>query len=119
MKLTKKQMVQCVAGYRSGDSLACLAERYGLTRATITRYLAERTKIRRPGAQKGKPRSKKELGPEWDLLGKVPDAELAEKLGCSRQNVSSIRRARGIPSSRDTEIFERMTSSHAAFRGKE
>lgn len=118
MKITEEQMIQCIAEYKSGDSLESLAQRYEVTRVTITRYLSERMKIRKPGAQKGKPRSKKDLGPEWDLLGKIPDAELAEKIGCTRQNVSKVRQTRGIPSSRDLEIYQRMTASDTTHRGK-
>jgi transcriptional regulator with XRE-family HTH domain len=108
MKLTEEQMDECVKEYRAGDSLETLSKRYGVSRVTMTRYLAERTTIRKPGARKGVPRKPKELGPEWKLLGKIPDAELAKRIGCARQNVSRIRQVRGIPSSRDLEIFNRM-----------
>lgn len=108
MKLTENQMKCCVAEYESGDSLDTLAKRYEVSRVTITRYLAERTKIRKPGARKGGTRTLKELGPEWAMLGKVSDAEVAETVGCSRQNVARVRRTRGIPSAMELEIFNRM-----------
>tara|TARA_Y100001973_G_scaffold95368_1_gene148643 strand:+ start:533 stop:874 length:342 start_codon:yes stop_codon:yes gene_type:complete len=111
MKLTEEQMDTCVREYEAGDSLDTLSKRYGVSRVTMTRYLAERTKIRKPGARKGAPRRLKELGPEWKLLGKIPDAELAKRIGCARQNVTSIRQVRGIPSSRDLEIFNRIKGS--------
>tara|TARA_R100000655_G_scaffold46769_1_gene83741 strand:+ start:2959 stop:3303 length:345 start_codon:yes stop_codon:yes gene_type:complete len=109
MKLTEEQMNQCVEEYKAGDSLATLATRYGVSRVTMTKYLRDRAVIRKPGAPKGtKSKLRKERGPEWDELGKIPDEELAKKVGCSRQNVTRVRKMLGLPSSRDVEIFNRM-----------
>ena len=79
----------------------------------MTRYVAEHTTIRKPGARKGslRPKALKERGPEWDELGKISDAQLAEKVGCARQNVTRVRQRLGIPSARDRAIFERMKAA--------
>lgn len=88
-----------VAAYRNGESLDSLAERAGVCRTTLTKALREHTAIRKVGHSRPTPR---ELGPEWNELGLVPDAIIAERAGCSRQNVAKIRKARGIPSFRET-----------------
>ena len=109
MKLTEEQMKQCVEEYKAGDSLATLATRYEVSRVTMTKYVRAHTKIRKPGSLSGKPSPlRKERGTEWDELGKIPDEKLAEKLGCSRQNVTRVRKMLGLPSSRDLEVFERL-----------
>lgn len=110
MKLTKEQLKQCVKEYEAGEGLGTLSERYGLSRVTMTKYLRGHTPIRKPGAQKGvKSKLRKERGPEWDELGKIPDEVLAKKVGCSRQNVTRVRKMLGLPSSRDVEVFKRMS----------
>ena len=88
--------------YSEGSTLERLSELSGLSRATLTRRLRRETNcvIRGPGLGKPTPR---ELGPEWGDIGKVPDEVLAERLACTRQNVASHRRRRGIPSYRSTK----------------
>jgi hypothetical protein len=88
--------------YIDGSTLEELSRLSGLSRPTLTRRLRKETHcvIRGPGLGKPKP---KELGPEWDDIGKVPDEELAERLACTRQNVASHRKRRGIPSYRSTK----------------
>ena len=89
-----------VKAYKSGKSLDWVAEALGVCRATARKRIASHTKIRKPGRSDGR----SPLGPEWKLLGKIPDAVLAKKLGCSRQNVSQTRRAHGIPSYREKAL---------------
>ena len=109
MKLTEEQLKQCVKDYNEGESLISIASRCGVSRVTMTKYLRAHTPIRKPGARKGtKSKLRKERGPEWDELGKIPDEVLAKKVGCSRQNVTRVRRMLGLPNSRDVEIFNRM-----------
>ena len=109
MKITEEQLEKCVAEYEMGDSLALLAKRYMVSLPTIRGYLSGKTNIRGKGPIAGSPGIRKDRGPEWDDLGKVPDAELAKRVGCSRQNVARVREMLGIPSSRDAEIFARMS----------
>jgi biotin operon repressor len=110
MKLTEEQLKQCVKDYKGGASLGSLAEEYGISRVTMTRYIRKQAVIRKPGSGRGARLSaRKKRGPEWDELGKIPDEVLAKKVGCSRQNVTRVRNLIGLPSSRDLEIFERMT----------
>jgi hypothetical protein len=108
MKLTKKEMTKCVAEYEAGDSLSTLAKRYGVSHPTIRSYICDKTTIRSKGPVAGTPGLRKQRGPEWDDLGKVPDAVIAERVGCSRQNVARVRELIGLPSARDVEIFTRM-----------
>jgi len=93
---------QLVRAYRNGETLDSLAEKAGVSRTTLTKRLREHTAIRKPGYGKPKPR---ELGSEWDEVGRVSDTVLAEKIGCTRQNVAKVRKARGIPSF--TEVRKR------------
>ena len=88
-----------VAAYEGGESLTDLALKAGCSRSTLTIRLREHTEIRR----RGNPSGPKDLGPEWSDLGKVPDPDLAKRLGCSRQNVAKARKRRGIPSFTETE----------------
>tara|TARA_R100000306_G_C4348431_1_gene128844 strand:- start:120 stop:422 length:303 start_codon:yes stop_codon:yes gene_type:complete len=88
-----------VKAYRSGESLDSLAENSGVSRTTLTKRIREHTAIRKSGHSRPGPRK---LGPEWDDIGRVPDEGLAKRLGCSRQNVAKVRKARGIPSHRET-----------------
>jgi len=109
MKLTEEQLKKCVKDYKGGASLGSLAEEYGISRITMTRYIRKRAVIRSPGSGRGARLSaRKERGPEWDELGKIPDEVLAKTVGCSRQNVTRVRKMLGIPSARDVEIFNRM-----------
>ena len=84
---------EAVKAYKSGKSLDWVATEIGVCRATARKRLAEHTIIRKRGESPTPP-----LGPEWKLLGVVPDSVLAKKIGCTRQNVSGVRKARGIPS---------------------
>ena len=88
--------------YMSGSTLEELSRLSGLSRPTLTRRLRKETHcvIRGPGSGS---HTHGELGPEWDDIGKVPDEVLAERLKCTRQNVASHRRRRGIPSYRSTK----------------
>ena len=112
MKITEEQLENCVAEYESGDSLSTLAKRYGVSLPTVRSYICEKTPIRGKGPVAGSVGLRKERGPEWDDLGKVPDAVIAERAGCSRQNVARVREVLGIPSSRDAEIFARMSKAN-------
>ena len=84
-----------VAAYRDGAGLAEIARKHGVAPSTVRRNIEGRVAIRKRGHTRP---SLRKLGPEWDNLGRVPDAELAKHLGCSRQNVAKVRKARGIPS---------------------
>jgi hypothetical protein len=112
MKITEEQLEKCVAEYEMGDSLSALAVRYGVSLPTIRSYICDKTAIRGKGPIAGKPGLRKERGPEWDGLGKIPDAEVAKLVGCSRQNVARVREMLGVPSSRDVEIFARMSKAN-------
>tara|TARA_R110000751_G_C13650165_1_gene467898 strand:- start:127 stop:474 length:348 start_codon:yes stop_codon:yes gene_type:complete len=112
MKITEEQLKKCVAEYEAGDSMAVLAKRYEVSLTTLRNYICDKTTIRSQGPIAGTPGLRKERGPEWDDLGKVPDAELAERVGCSRQNVARVREVLGIPSARDLEIFARMSKAN-------
>ena len=111
MKITEEQLKKCVTEYEAGDSLSVLAKRYEVSLPTIRSYICDKTAIRGKGPVAGSPRLRKDRGPKWDDLGKVPDAEIAARVGCSRQNVARVRELMGIPSSRDAEIFARMSKA--------
>lgn len=88
-----------IAAYRRGESLDSLAATAGVCRTTLTKALREHIAIRKAGHSRP---TLRELGPEWDELGLIPDTLIAERVGCSRQNVAKVRGARGIPSFRET-----------------
>ena len=90
---------ECVAAYKAGESLNSIAKRAGVGRTTLTKRLRARVAIKKPGHSRPKLR---DLGPSWDDLGMVPDEVIGKRVGCSRQNVAKVRRARGIPSHRET-----------------
>ena len=92
-------ITEFVALYKEGVNLETLATMAGVSRTTITRRIREHTAIRKRGHARPKPEV---LGPEWADLGLVPDTIMAERIGCSRQNVSKVRKARGIPSFTET-----------------
>lgn len=99
MRITEKELSKYVEAYKSGESLESLSKRAGLSRATMTKYIRSRTEIRKPGEWKGKMAARtKERSEEWSDLGKVPDSVIAERVGCTRQNVSRLRRSLGIRS---------------------
>ena len=85
---------EMVALYRDGDSLEKIATKAGLSRGTVAKRIRGHIDIRK----RGETIEPRELGPEWDDLGKVPDTILAERNKCTRQNVAKLRRTRGIPS---------------------
>ena len=91
---------ECIAAYKSGESLDSIADRVGISRTWLTKKLRNHVAIRKPGHTRPGPR---ELGPEWDELGLIPDEELSKKVGCSRQNVAKVRQTRGIPSFREVQ----------------
>jgi len=95
--------------YKEGESLDSLAAKAGVSRATLTKRLREHTAIRKQGHTRPKPRV---LGQEWSDLGLIPDTIMAERLGCSRQNISKVRKARGIPSFRET-VHRNARANHA------
>ena len=87
------------SAYRNGESLDSIARRSGVSRGKVRKALKDVVAIRKPGHTRPGPR---ELGPEWDDLGRIPDTLLAERIGCTRQNVAKVRWARGIPSFMET-----------------
>ena len=93
------EIEEYVAAYRAGESLDSLAKKAGMSRTTLTKLLRKHTAIRKAGHSRP---ALRDLGPEWDDIGLIPDTILAERVGCSRQNVAKVRRARGIPSFRET-----------------
>ena len=99
MRITEEELSKYVEAYKSGESLDSLSKRAGISRATMTKYVRSRTEIRKPGEWKGEMAARtKERSEEWDDLGKVPDSVIAERAGCTRQNVSRLRRSLGIRS---------------------
>ena len=98
-KLTEKKIRLLAEAYQNGESLEALSQRANISRPTLTKYLRQFVEIRRPGEWKGDISNfRKKRGPEWDEMGKITDQALAEKLGCSRQNVTRVRTLHGIPS---------------------
>ena len=101
-------ITEFVSLYKDGVSLETLASMAGVSRATITKRIREHSAIRKRGHARPKPRT---LGPEWNDLGLIPDTIMAERLGCTRQNIAKVRRARGIPSFTET-VHRNARASH-------
>ena len=102
-------ITEFVALYKEGESLDSLAKKAGVSRTTLTKRLRDHTAIRKQGHARPK---LKVLGPEWGDLGLIPDTIMAERLGGSRQNISKVRKARGIPSFRET-VHRNARANHA------
>lgn len=85
-------------------SLAKLARRFGVAEITLQRAL-KRTGVERRsqrGARAGREsrKSARAIKPFAELLGKVPDGEVARQAGVSRYAVAQYRKRRDIPSVR-------------------
>ena len=99
MRITHEALSKYVEAYKAGESLESLSARARVARATRTKYIRSETEIRKPGEWKGKMAARTKVrAEEWDDLGKVPDSVIAERAGCTRQNVSRLRRSLGIRS---------------------
>ena len=85
--------------YMDGATLDELAKLAGVSRGTITKRLREHVAIKKAGNSRP---STRPLPAEWVGIGLVPDSVIAERVGCTRQNVAKVRKARGIPSFRET-----------------
>ena len=83
-----------VARYEEGEGLISIAKDFSLAISTLS------IKLREWGVElrsSGRPRGLTPLKGGWELMGTVPDGELATKLGVSRQAVSQKRARYGIP----------------------
>ncbi len=83
-------------------SLAQLAKKFGVAEITLQRAL-RRTGVQRKsqrGARGGKEARKaaRKIGPLLDLLGALPDGEVARRAGVSRYAVAQYRKKKGIQS---------------------
>ena len=87
-----------VEAYLNGATLSELAKKAGVSRGTITKRLRKHVAIRKAGNSRPSART---LPKEWKDLGLVPDSVIAARVGCTRQNVAKVRRARGIASFRE------------------
>jgi len=80
--------------YESGEGLVSIAKDFGISISTLSGRLREwGVVVRRSGRPDG-------LTPQsggWELMGMMPDGDLATKLGVSRQAVSQKRTRYGIP----------------------
>ena len=87
------------------QSLSSLATRYGVAEITLQRAM-KRTGTSRKSQRgaKGNRQARaaaRKLGPLKDLLGTVPDADVADRAGVSRYAVAQYRKKQGIGSSRE------------------
>jgi transcriptional regulator with XRE-family HTH domain len=92
------------------QSLARLAKKFGVAEITLQRAL-KRTGVERRsqrGARGGREsrRAARRIKPFIELLGRLPDGDIAERAGVSRYAVAQYRKRRDIPSVREPAVGE-------------